>query len=407
MTSHNIELSIDTFGSVENPITKKQEEVKKFTWRNVENGMSVVLISYGVIIQSIKVPDRSGNLADVVCGFDDVSGYLQSNNPYFGAMVGRVANRIAHGEFVLNGEVRKVAKNWNNKHHLHGGIIGFNKFNFNHYVVGNVVYLSHLSPDNFEGYPGDLLLTIKCELTSDNSIAMEYKATSSKSTPINLTNHSYFNLAGHETGFEELYKHVISINADKITETDSESIPTGKFTNVGGTPFDLRISKELGPAMRNLNAIGYDDNFCINIPKGFQNSLNFVSRAVHPPSGRWLEVSSNQEGVQLYTSNFFPDPCGNINASRFVSENYYEVDGVLTTKLDKVTVSTKDDNSAKCSDESALVGKGGVHYLKHGAFCLETQKFPDAVNHSNFPSVILNPGETYQHEVVFKFGCEA
>lgn len=189
-------LKIDCFGTVENPITKKREEVKRFTFEN-GNGMSVALLSYGAIIQSIKVPDRSGKVEDVVLGFDDVTGYRKSNNPYFGALVGRVANRIARGEFTLNEEIVKVAKNWNGKHHLHGGIVGFDKFNFGYFVDGNVVYLSHLSPDGYEGYPGDVLLSVKCELNNENSIVMEYQATTTKPTAINLTNHSYFNLAGH------------------------------------------------------------------------------------------------------------------------------------------------------------------------------------------------------------------
>jgi aldose 1-epimerase len=193
---NSVQLKVDCFGTVENPITKKREHIKKFTWEN-KNGMSVVLISYGAIIQSIKVPDRSGKVADVVLGFDDISGYRKTNNPYFGALVGRVANRIALGEFSLNGEDVKVAKNWNKKHHLHGGIYGFDKFNFDHFIDGNVVYLSHLSPDLYEGYPGSVLTTVKCELLDDNSLIMEYRATTTKPTAINLTNHSYFNLAGH------------------------------------------------------------------------------------------------------------------------------------------------------------------------------------------------------------------
>lgn len=199
--SSEVTLKVDCFGTVENPITKKRDEIKKFTWEN-KNGASVTLLSYGAIIQSIKVPDRSGQLADVVLGFDDIAGYRKSNNPYFGALVGRVANRIARGEFSLNGADYNVAKNWNNKHHLHGGIVGFDKFNFNHHVEGNVVYLSHISPDGYEGYPGDVIVTVKCELHSDNSIALEYQATTTKPTPINLTNHSYFNLAGHVSGNE-------------------------------------------------------------------------------------------------------------------------------------------------------------------------------------------------------------
>ncbi|XP_070496494.1 galactose mutarotase [Chironomus tepperi] len=400
-------LKVDGFGSVENPITKKIEDIARFTWQN-ENGMCVQLISYGAIVTSIKVPDRAGQLADVVLGFDDIDGYRKSNNPYFGALIGRVANRIARGQFVLNGEIVNVARNWNNKHSLHGGVIGFDKFNFNHYVKGNAVYLTHLSPDYYEGYPGAVLLTVKCELLSDNSLSMSFKATTTRPTAINLTNHSYFNLAGHETGYTEIYSHVISINADKITETDSESIPTGKLLDVGGTPFDLRIPRELGPAMKNLTGPGYDDNFCVNIPKSAnEQPVVFVSRVIHPTSGRYLEVFSNQPGVQLYTSNFLPDPCGNISPSAFNSENYYEVDGVLTTKLEKLNVQMKDE--VKCLDDEskAVIGKGGVHYLKHGAFCLETQKFPDAVHHDNFPTTILNPGEVYNHEVIFKFGVDA
>jgi aldose 1-epimerase len=196
MWSKGVELNVDTFGRVENPITKKIEEITRFTWEN-ENGMSVQLITYGAIITTIKVPDRAGQVADVVLGFDDIDGYRKSNNPYFGALVGRVANRIARGSFVLNGEIVTVARNWNNKHSLHGGNIGFDKFNFDYHIDGKVVYLTHLSPDGYEGYPGSLLTTVKCQLLSDNSIEMEFSATTTKPTAINLTNHSYFNLAGH------------------------------------------------------------------------------------------------------------------------------------------------------------------------------------------------------------------
>lgn len=196
MANPGVTLSIDTFGSVENPMTKKQEEITRFTWQNA-SGMSVQLITYGAIITSIKVPDRSGQIADVVLGFDDISGYRKKNNPYFGALVGRVANRIARGQFILNGEVINVAKNWNNKHALHGGIVGFDKFNFNYYTRGNAVYLTHLNPDKWEGYPGDCLVTVRCELLNDSSLTMDFTATTTKPTAVNLTNHSYFNLAGH------------------------------------------------------------------------------------------------------------------------------------------------------------------------------------------------------------------
>lgn len=195
MTSSGVTLKVDGFSSVEDPITKTECEIKRFTWQN-ESGMSVQLISYGAIVTSIKVPDRAGQISDIVLGFDDISGYRKENNPYFGALIGRVANRIARGQFVLNGQIINVSKN-RGTFSLHGGQIGFDKFNFNHYIEGNAVYLTHLSPDNYMGYPGAVLTTIKCELLSDNSLTMEFTATTTKPTAINLTNHSYFNLAGH------------------------------------------------------------------------------------------------------------------------------------------------------------------------------------------------------------------
>jgi aldose 1-epimerase len=197
MTSSNVVLKVDTFGNVENPITKKSEEITRFTWKNIKDGSSVQIISYGAIITSITVPDRTGKLSDVVLGYDNIDGYRKKNNPYFGALIGRVANRIARGQFVLNGEVVNVARNWNNKHSLHGGVIGFDKFNFNYHIKGNAVYLTNLSPDGYEGYPGNVLTTVKCEYLDDNSLMMDFVATTTKSTAINLTNHSYFNLAGH------------------------------------------------------------------------------------------------------------------------------------------------------------------------------------------------------------------
>lgn len=228
MSASKIQLKIDSFGTVENPITKKQEDIKRFTWEK-ENGMSVSVISYGAIIQKIKFPDRHGSVADLVLGFDDIAGYRKSNNPYFGALIGRVANRIAEGKFSLNGETVNVAKNKNNKVHLHGGVIGFDKFNFDHFVDGNVVYLSHLSPDGYEGYPGAVLATIKVELLSDNSISMEYQATTTKPTPINLTNHSYFNLAGHVSN--KRFLSVIIKRCTRAIDYIYRTLDTRKFTN--------------------------------------------------------------------------------------------------------------------------------------------------------------------------------
>ncbi|XP_059619599.1 galactose mutarotase isoform X2 [Phlebotomus argentipes] len=361
----SVSLSVDSFGLVKDPVTKKEETVWVYTWRNSLSRVSVKVISYGATILSVEVPDKNGVLQDVVMGFDSLEGYFNPLNPYFGATVGRVANRIAHGKFSLDGKDVQVAKNWNGKHHLHGGIVGFDKFNWTGFVDGNALVLSHFSPDDFEGYPGDLLVQVRYELTDDDALKINFSATTSKLTSVNLTNHSYFNLAGHDAGNEEIYKHFVVINADKITETDSESIPTGKLLEVGGTAFDLRSGKTLGEAFKATAANGYDDNFCVT---KYSQGDSFVARAVHPPSGRFLEVYSDQPGVQFYTANFLPDP--------------------------------KDSASPK------LHGKGGGLYQKHGSFCFETQKFPDAVNHDNFPSTILKPGETYQHLCVYKFGWQ-
>ena len=303
-----VKFTVECFALVKNPINGNTEVVRRYTWSNA-TGMSVQVITYGAIITSMKVPDRNGVCEDVVLGFDDIEGYQKADNPYFGAAVGRVANRIGGAEFCLEGKTFTLAKNIG-EHHLHGGIIGFDKFNWTPYVQGTVLKLTHTSDDGYEGYPGAVMVTIAYELTKDNCFNISYNASSSNATPINLTNHSYFNLAGHGAGHRELYRHIVTINADKITETDEDSIPTGKFLCVGGTPFDFRVPKELGPAMAKVPTLGYDDNFCIT--KGTKQGMAFVSRTLHPHSGRILEVYSDQPGVQFYTSNSMPDPEGSV-----------------------------------------------------------------------------------------------
>ncbi|GAB0092840.1 Aldose 1-epimerase [Sergentomyia squamirostris] len=361
-----VTLSVDSFGLMKDPVTKREETVWVYTFKNTASKVTVKVISYGATILSVEVPDKNDVLQDVVMGFDNMDGYFNPLNPYFGATVGRVANRISNGKFSLDGKDYQVAKNWNNLHHLHGGIVGFDKFNWSGFIDENTVVLSHFSPDGFEGYPGDLLVQVRYELTENDALKINFSATTSKLTPVNLTNHSYFNLGGHDSGSDEIYKHLVSINADKITETDSNSIPTGKLVDVGGTGFDLRSEKPLGIAFKATPLNGYDDNFCVT--RYDEDSVTFVARALHPPSGRFLEVYSDQPGVQFYTANFLPDP--------------------------------KDSAGPK------LHGKGNGLYEKHGSFCFETQKFPDSVNNVNFPSTILKPGNTYRHVCVYKFGCQ-
>ncbi|ALC43597.1 CG10467 [Drosophila busckii] len=325
-----------------NPFTKQTEKIRRFTLSNDEQ-MSVQIITLGATITSIKVPDAHGKLEDVTLGFDDLAGYDSELNPYMGATVGRVCNRLQ----------------------LHGGFVGFNNA---HWQVLEVhqdgVSLSHINPDGHEGYPGEVTATVRFTLTEDNCLHVRMEALTTKPTPINFTNHSYFNLAGHDSGKTGLYEHTIQLNAYGITETDDNSIPTGKILPLDGTNFDLRLPSKLGDRLKQLQpALGYDDNFCVQFTP--PERVTTIARVSHAPSGRWLEIASNQPGVQLYTSNFLPD----------VERG-----------------------------EKAVSGKAGAAYAKHGAFCLETQKFPDSVNHENFPSTIVRPNDKYHHEVIYNFG---
>ena len=238
-------------------------------------------------------------------------GYLKDgNSAYIGSMMGRVANRIANGEFELNGEKHVLARNFLGKHTIHGGIIGFDKFNWDSHVDGTTVYLTHVSPDEFEGYPGTVLVTAECKLLDDGSFSMNLTAVTSKPTIINMSNHSYFNLAGHEKGYKELYKHKLTINADKVLKITPEQIPTGELEDVGETAYDFRLPQSLGEAISKTPGNGFDNNFCIT--SGSSQCLNFVARAVHPESGRTMEVYSDQPSVLFYTSNNLPDPCSNV-----------------------------------------------------------------------------------------------
>ncbi|EDV95660.1 galactose mutarotase [Drosophila grimshawi] len=360
-----VKVTEDTFASgAVNPFTKQTEEIRRFTLSNDEQ-MSVQILTRGATISSIKVPDAQGQVEDVTLGFDNLAGYASEQNPYMGATVGRVCNRIANGRFVLDGKTIEVSRN-RGEFQLHGGFIGFDKAHWDVVeLLPNGVKMSHTNPDGHEGYPGEVRATATFILTEDNCLHVRMDAVTSKPTPVNLTNHSYFNLAGHKAGPNGIYEHTIQINAYGITETDANSIPTGKILPVDGGKFDLRVASNLGDRLKELQpALGYDDNFCVKFTP--PASIANIARITHPPSGRWLEIASNQPGVQFYTSNFLPDKEG--------------------------------------KRETPLAGKAGAAYIKHGAFCLETQKFPDSVNHENFPTSILRPGEKYHHEVIYKFG---
>ena len=322
-------------------------------------GIKVTITNYGGRVVSLFAPDRAGRVADVVLGFDDLSGYL-AQNPYFGALVGRYANRIANGEFKLEGTEYHVPQN-DGPNALHGGIRGFDKRVWTARDVSKEnpsLELTYLSKDGEEGYPGNLSVKVIYSLTDNNELQIDYTATTDKDTVLNLTNHSYFNLAGQGNG--NILNHQLTINADRFTPINSTLIPTGELRPVDGTPFDFRQPAAIGARINDDNeqmkfGRGYDHNFVVN-HKG--TGLVLAARVRDPESGRVMEVLTTQPGVQLYTGNF--------------------LDGTIH-------------------------GKGGKVYGYRSALCLETQHFPNSPNQPNFPFAELKPGKTFQETTVYRF----
>lgn len=331
------------------------EEVQLFALKNAR-GVEITITNYGGIVVSLKVPDRGGKVADVVLGFDSLDGYL-TRSRYFGAIVGRYANRIGNGRFALDGVEYTLAKN-NGNNHLHGGIKGFDKALWKAAAEGNRVTLRHVSRDGEEGYPGTLSATVIYTLTDANELRIDYDATTDKATVVNLTNHSYFNLAGEGQG--DILGHVVTLEADRFTPVDEGLIPTGELRNVDGTPFDFRKPAAIGARINDADeqlkrGRGYDHNFVLN---GAIGTLRPAARVVEPKSGRVLEVLTTQPGVQFYTGNFL---------------------------------------------DGSIRGKGGRPYNQRYGFCLETQHFPDSPNKPSFPTVVLRPGDRYRTTTVFRF----
>ena len=353
--SRKVTVTEDAFGTFQDPVSGKTLPVLRYTLQN--GSISVQIINYGATITSINMPDKDGNLQDIVLGFDDMSGYLSQSNPYFGATIGRVANRIGKGKFTVNGKQYQVTVN-NGPNSLHGGVLGFDKKLWRAQVIdGGVapkVVFSLLSPNGDEGYPGDLITHVTYQLLPDNQLKVDFQAVATQTTPVVLTNHSYFNLAGHTEANGKLEGHWIQLNADNYTPLDDNLVTKGEISAVKGTDFDLTgRMKDLACLLAKFppGPNGYDNNFCINRLSG-DGGLSLAGRVQHRPSGRVLEVHTDQPGVQFYTANFLPDP-------------------------DK--------------DEQAVLGKAGAKYCKHGAFCLETQNYPNAVNHvSHFKFQIIS-----------------
>jgi aldose 1-epimerase len=332
--------------------------VERFTLKNAA-GIELRAISYGGIITSLRVPDRNGRVDDIVLGFDRLDGYLK-DPPFFGAIIGRYGNRIAKGQFTLDGKTYKLATN-NGPNHLHGGTKGFDKVLWTVEPVAgkNAIAFSRTSPDGEEGYPGNLRVQVTYTLTDKNELVVDYRATTDKPTIVNLTQHSYFNLAGQASG--DILQHQLMLNADRYTPVDETLIPTGELAPVEGTPFDFRKPTAIGARIDQThpqlkNGLGYDHNWVLNRSGA---GLQLAARVVEPKTGRTMEIRTTEPGIQFYSGNF--------------------LDGTLT-------------------------GKQGAKYNHRTGFCLETQHFPDSPNHPKFPSTTLRPGSEYRTTTVFTFG---
>ena len=326
-----------------------------FTLAN-DNGTVVRLLELGAIVAEVRVPDRNGDIADVVLGFSGLEDY-EVNPPYFGCATGRCANRIAGGRFDLDGETYQLAINAP-PNHIHGGEGGFHKAIWQGEPEsahdGPAVRFRHLSTDGEDGYPGELACEILYTLTQANGLRIDYLAHTDRPTPVNITNHSYFNLAAHDAG--NIADHVIRIRASAYTEPDDNGVPTGTILPVEGTPLDLQNATVIGDHIDEVpDCDGYDHNFVIDRWNG--DTCRMIAEVIEPRRGRRMEVHTTMPGVQFYTGNFL----------------------------------------------SGISGKDGAVYNRHAGLCLETQHFPDAVNHDNFPSCILRPGETWRQTTEYRF----
>ncbi|MEP7251137.1 MAG: aldose epimerase family protein [Ginsengibacter sp.] len=331
--------------------TTDGKNVSLFTLTN-SKGTQVTITNYGGIVTSFVTPDKSGKKSSIVIGFDNLANYLKKP-PFFGALVGRYGNRIGDAKFTLNGKTYQLAAN-NGKNHLHGGLKGFDKMVWDASIPDSSVpglKLHYISKDGEEGYPGNLDVTVNYSLTDDDGLKIEYTATTDKATPVNLTNHSYFNLTGDVSN--TILDHTLMIDADHYTPVDTTLIPTGEIASVKGTPFDFTSPKKIGQDIDKVPG-GYDHNFVLNKKDSSLQKAVEVSDSI---SGRTLEVYTTQPGVQFYTGNFL---------------------------------------------DGSFMNYDGKPVKQHTAFCLETQHFPDSPNKPNFPSTILNPGETYHSVTVYQ-----
>ena len=345
--------------------------VELYTVTNA-NGLVMKAMTYGGVLTSLTVPDADGELADVILGFDSLAGYTSNayrqSNPYFGALIGRYGNRIGGAEFELDGETYQLAAN-NGPNTLHGGNVGFDKVVWDAEPFaderGQGVVFSRVSPDGEEGFPGNLTTSVTYLLTDDDELVFEYQATTDQATPVNLTQHAYFNLAGEGNG--TILDHELMLNADAVTPVDAGLIPTGEVTSVEGTPFDFRELTAIGERIDADDeqigfGPGYDHNWVLTDGGADSDGLRLAARVVEPASGRVMEVRTTEPAIQFYAGNF--------------------LDGSLT-------------------------GKSGAAYERRSGFCLETQHYPDGPNQPDFPSTVLRPGETYSSRTVYAFSAQS
>ena len=347
-----IEVMKEPFG-----VTPEGVSVDRYTLKN-RHGVVAKVMTYGATLTELHVPDRSGRVADITLGFDRLEPYLKGH-PFFGSTAGRVANRIARGKFSLNGQTYTLAVN-NGPNHLHGGIKGFDKRVWSATTRVSeglgAVEMIYRSLDGEEGYPGNLDVKVTYTLTQHDELRIDYEARTDKDTPVNLTNHAYYNLAGPGGG--DMTNHELMINADRFTPVDDTSILTGEIRSVKGTVMDFTTPTKIGARIEQVGGEpgGYDHNYVLN--KASAADLTLAARVHEPGSGRVMEVWTTEPGVQLYTGNFL---------------------------------------------DGSLVGKGGQRYSKRYGFCLECQHYPDSINRSSFPSVVLKPGQVYRQTTVHKF----
>lgn len=336
--------------------TKDGVAVRQYTLAN-DHGLKAVVIEYGATLVTFETPDRDGKMANVTLACPNLQSY-EEHSPYFGAVAGRCANRIAKGKFTLDGVEYTLATN-NEPNHLHGGVKGFDKvvWHSEGFTTANGVGVefTYLSKDMEEGYPGNLTAAVRYTLNNDNELSFDYEATTDKPTVCNLTQHSYWNLGGHGAG--TILDHMLTLNADQYTPVDATAIPTGEFVTVTGTPMDFTQPTAIGARIDQVEG-GYDHNFVLN---DTSTNLHLAARVSDPKSGRVMEIQTTEPGIQFYSGNFL---------------------------------------------DGSFEGLDGVIYPKHSGFCLETQHYPDSINNPEWPTVVLRPGETYRHHTVHKFTAE-